>query len=289
MSLPTEPAARPQPRWKPVSAIDRRVLGVLVEKAKTTPDAYPMSINAICTGANQKNNRYPLMQLEPDDVEESLDRLRQVGAVAILQGSGRVSKYRHYMYDWLGVDKVELAVMAELLLRGTQTEGELRGRAARMEPIADLAALRPVLDSLKSKGLVIPLTPPGRGAVVTHALYEPRELEKQRAEFSSASVEPATLAADDEQHAAAAVPAPSVPARPVQDKPPLAASPAGTQPVGTSSVGASPAAADAQALRREIADLRRELTDLRQALDEFRDEFQARAADFDRLKDALGA
>ena len=103
--------------------------------------------------------------------------------MAEVQGGGRVLRYRHYMYEWLGVDKVEIAVMTELLLRGTQTEGELRGRAARMEPIADVAALRPVLTSLKTKGLVISLTSEGRGHVVTHALYEPRELEKQRAEF----------------------------------------------------------------------------------------------------------
>lgn len=277
MTLPSDPQVeKPQPRWQPVSSIDRRVLGVLVEKAKTTPDAYPMSINGICSGANQKNNRYPLMQLEPDDVEESLDRLRQLGAVAILQGSGRVSKYRHYMYEWLGVDKVELAVMAELLLRGTQTEGELRGRAARMEPIADLAALRPVLDSLKAKGLVIPLTPAGRGAVVTHALYEPRELEKQRAEFSAVSAQ-AMASADEERRVAPA----AMDAPPARQAPSIAPQPA---PAASGGV-----ANEAQALRREIADLRHELADLRQALDEFKEEYQARAADFDRLKDALGA
>ncbi|HUY90395.1 MAG TPA: DUF480 domain-containing protein [Pirellulales bacterium] len=265
MSMSTDAnPAKPQPRWQPISSRDRRVLGVLAEKAKTTPDAYPMSINALCAGANQKNNRYPLMQLEPDDVEESLDRLRELGAVAVLQGAGRVSKYRHYLYDWLGVDKVELAVMAELLLRGTQTEGELRGRAARMEPIADLSALRPVLDSLKAKGLVIPLTPAGRGAVVTHALYEPRELEKQRAEFSGAAVQPAE-------------PAGATSAPPVRAAAPPAAPPSGH------------AANEAETLRREIADLRNELAELRQTLDEFKAEFQSRAADFDRLKDALGA
>lgn len=264
MSMPADAnPVKPQPRWRPIASIDRRVLGVLAEKAKTTPDAYPMSINGICSGANQKNNRHPLVQLEPDDVEQSLDRLRELGAVAVVQGSGRVSKYRHYLYDWLGVDKVELAVMAELLLRGTQTEGELRGRAARMEPIADLSALRPVLDSLKAKGLVIALTPPGRGAVVTHALYEPRELEKQRAEFSGAAVPAAEPAAATPSPAAAPVPA---------------ASP---------SAGVTPH--DAQALRREIAELRHELAELRQQFDEFKADFQARAADFDRLKDALGA
>jgi uncharacterized protein YceH (UPF0502 family) len=124
------------------------------------------------------------MQLELDDVQESLDRLRSLGAVAEVIGGGRAAKYRHHFYEWLGVDKAESAVMIELLLRGAQTEGELRGRAARMEPIADLAALRPVLQSLKAKGLIISLTSEGRGHVVTHALYEPRELEKLRAEYA---------------------------------------------------------------------------------------------------------
>jgi len=169
------------PRWQPLSAIDRRVAGVLVEKAKTTPRAYPMSLNAVVTACNQKSNRDPLMDLEADDVEESLDRLRRLGAVGMVEGMGRVVKYRHYLYDWLGVEKVEMAVMIELLLRGPQTEGELRGRASRMEPIADLAALRPILDSLKSKGLVIPLTPEGRGHVVAHALYPEAESQQVKA------------------------------------------------------------------------------------------------------------
>lgn len=176
-----------QPRWKPLPALDRRVVGVLVEKAKTTPDGYPMTVSGLRSGCNQKNNRYPLMEVELEDIEESLTRLRELGAVAEVQGSGRVSKFRHYMYEWLGVEKVELAVMTELLLRGAQTEGELRGRAARMDPIPDLGALRPILDSLQKKGLVISLTPEGRGHVVTHALYEPRELEKLRTEYSASA------------------------------------------------------------------------------------------------------
>ncbi|OYV85411.1 MAG: hypothetical protein B7Z73_13645, partial [Planctomycetia bacterium 21-64-5] len=187
MSVVEQPLTnKPAPRWQPLAAVDRRVLGVLAEKAKTTPDVYPMSVNAICTGANQKNNRHPLTNLQPDDVEASLERLRAVGAVAEVQGGGRVLKYRHYLYDWLGVDKVELAVMTELLLRGAQTVGELRGRAARMEPIADLAALKPLLDSLKAKGLVIALSPEGRGQVVSHALYQPQEMEKVRREVLAA-------------------------------------------------------------------------------------------------------
>lgn len=182
------------PCWQPLSAIDRRVMGVLVEKSKTTPDQYPMSTSALRSGANQKNNRYPLMELELEDVEESLARLRAAGAVTEVQSSGRVARFRHQLYQWLGVDKVELAVMGELLLRGAQTEGELRGRAARMEPIADLAALRPIVASLKAKGLVIPLTPEGRGHVLTHALYQPRELEKVRAEAHSGELSRAEVA-----------------------------------------------------------------------------------------------
>jgi uncharacterized protein YceH (UPF0502 family) len=86
------------PRWTTLSALDRRVLGVLVEKAKTTPEAYPMSTSALRTGCNQKNNRDPQMEVEVEDVEESLARLRAAGSVAEVQGGGRVSRYRHLMY-----------------------------------------------------------------------------------------------------------------------------------------------------------------------------------------------
>ena len=121
-------ASHTAPAWKPLDARQRRILGVLVEKAKTTPDVYPMSINALRSARNQKNNRYPLMELENDDIEQSLDRLRELGAVSEVQGDSRVPRYRHLLYDWMGVEKLELAVMAELLLRGAQTEGDLRAR-----------------------------------------------------------------------------------------------------------------------------------------------------------------
>jgi uncharacterized protein YceH (UPF0502 family) len=231
------------PRWQPLSAIDRRVVGVLVEKAKTTPEAYPLSINALRSGANQKNNRFPTMDLEQEDIEESLARLRGLGAVVEVQGGGRVPRFRHCMYEWLGVDKVELAVMAELLLRGTQTEGELRGRAARMEPIADLAALRPVLVSLKQKGLVLSLTPEGRGHVVTHGLFEPRELEKQRAEVATGGE-----------------------ARPIVH---------GTSAVAVDGMHEAPVPRDTaqlDTLRREVADLRDEVAHLRNELESLRAE-----------------
>lgn len=176
------------PRWQTLDRTERRVLGTLVEKAKTTPDNYPLSLNALVNGCNQKSNRFPQMQLDEEHVDDAIENLRKVGAVATIQGDGRVDKFRHLAYDWLGVDKRELAVMAELLLRGAQTMGELRARAARMEPISGLSDLRPLVESLRQKKLVILLTPPGRGCILTHALYQEQELAKVRAEHGNVDV-----------------------------------------------------------------------------------------------------
>jgi len=181
--------SEPDVKWQPLERNDRRVVGVLVEKAKTTPDNYPLTLNSLLNGANQKSNRYPQMQLDEEHVFDALERLRKLGAVAEVQGDGRSPKFRHLLYDWLGVDKFEIAVMAELLLRGAQTLGELRSRAARMEPIAGISELRPILDSLQSKSLIIYLTAPGRGCIVTHALYQEQELTKLRAEHSNVNVD----------------------------------------------------------------------------------------------------
>ena len=167
-----------KPDWQPLNREQRRIVGVLAEKAKTTPDAYPLTLNALTTGCNQKSNRYPKMELDAEDVELELEKLKRLGAVTEIQGSGRTSKYRHNLYQWLEVDKVELAVMAELLLRGEQTLGELRGRAARMESIAGISELKPIVRELTQRGLVQPLTPEGRGQIVSHALYLPQEQEK---------------------------------------------------------------------------------------------------------------
>jgi uncharacterized protein YceH (UPF0502 family) len=159
---------------------ERRVLGVMVEKAKTTPDAYPLSLNALVTGSNQKSNRDPVLDLSEADVEEALIACQKKGLATKITG-GRVERWRHNLYDTWHVDKVELAVLAELLLRGPQTEGELRGRASRMEPIDDLEALRTVLRKLAERKFVVYLTPEGRrGTVLTHGFHEPTELEQLR-------------------------------------------------------------------------------------------------------------
>jgi hypothetical protein len=164
------------------------VLGVLVEKAKTTPDAYPLSLNALVTGCNQKSNREPLMNLEDYEVEQALGEAQKKGLAVKVIG-GRVERWRHALYDAWHVNKVELAVLGELLLRGPQTEGELRARASRMEPIDDLEALRQVLHSLSERRLVTYLTPEGqRGTTVTHGFHAGEELERLRTSAGTEAV-----------------------------------------------------------------------------------------------------
>lgn len=166
--------------WPVLAEHERRVLGVLVEKAKTTPDAYPLSLNALATGCNQKSNRDPILNLADFEVEDSLTGLQKLHLVGKIVG-GRVERWRHLLYETWRVSKVELAVLAELMLRGPQTEGDLRVRASRMEPIDDLDALRSVLHSLHERGLIVYLTPEGRrGTTLTHGFHEPAELEDLR-------------------------------------------------------------------------------------------------------------
>src|SRR4051794_24221933 len=176
--------------WVPLTPKERRVLGVLVEKAKTTPEYYPLTVAAIVTGANQKSNRDPVTNYDADDVEDILQDLRHKGAAVMVEAGGRVVRWKHTLYDWLKVNKVELAVVAELLLRGPQTEGDLRSRASRMEPFPDLPALQTVLEALAPRGLVVYLSPPGqkRGVMVTHGLYPPQELEKVRQAVAQSAV-----------------------------------------------------------------------------------------------------
>jgi uncharacterized protein YceH (UPF0502 family) len=157
---------------------ERRVLGVMVEKQKTTPDAYPLSLNALMTGCNQKSNRDPVLDLTDLDVEEALASCQKQGLAIKITGS-RVDRWRHSLYDVWKVDKVELAVLAELLLRGPQTEGELRGRVSRMEPVEELDSLRTILHKLAERKFVVYLTPEGRrGTTVTHGFHDPAELER---------------------------------------------------------------------------------------------------------------
>ncbi len=188
------------PAWKPLTARQRRVLGTLIEKSKTTPDAYPLTLLALTTGCNQKSNRNPINNYSQEQIEETVDYLKGIGAVALVQGNGRVPKVRHYAYQWLGLSKVEAAIMTELLLRGEQTLGELRTRASRMEPIADLGELQKLLHDLLARDLIQYLTPAGRGQIVTHNLYqdtEKAELKQKYVGYTGQESEHAS-SADDE-------------------------------------------------------------------------------------------
>lgn len=179
MSDPTPESNESPPSGPPapLPAKQRRILGVLIEKARTTPDSYPLSLNGLVTGCNQKSNRSPLMSLTAEQVEDELIEMREQGSVAEVQGGGRVAKYRHYGYDYLGVKGIEAGVMTELLLRGEQTAGDLRSRASRFGAIADVKALHEILNGLIEKQLVVTLTPPGRGQLFTHNLYTEYEME----------------------------------------------------------------------------------------------------------------
>ncbi|MBI1247843.1 DUF480 domain-containing protein [bacterium] len=239
----SEPMQSPPPAWRPLTKTQRRVLGVLIEKAKTTPDAYPLSLNGLTTGCNQKSNRDPQMNLEGWEVEEALEQLRDMGATAEVHGDGRVAKFRHYAKDWLGCDGDELAIMAELLLRGAQTVGELRGRANRMGKIPDMGSLQPLLDELQRKKLVVPLTPKGRGQIVTHGLFSEKELAQQREQLGSG--QPVRV----ETEAPAPTPPPSAPA----------VAPASSPPPSSNVSNGSSGSAEIAQLRAEVDQLKEEL------------------------------
>lgn len=264
-------------RGSTLSLIERRVFGVLIEKAKTTPSAYPLTLNAIITACNQKSNRDPVMQLDEPAVETALETLRRVGAVGIIQGAGRVDKFRHYAYEWLGVDKLELSVLCELLLRGPQTEGELRSHVSRMESIPDLPALRTVLDSLESKGLLRRLTPPGRGHTVTHSFHPPRELERIQTQFQAL----ATTSYDDNE-----------PGNAEESLQPSRTASRGLptpQVTASRSVSGIPAASASSETLNRVSELEQQLKEARAEIDTLKEEVQALRADLSNLKRDLGA
>jgi len=176
---------------RPLDAAERRVLGTLIEKGKTTPDQYPLSLNALVNGCNQKSNRAPVTSLDEEQVTRALASLRQAGAVAEVFGNGKIPRYRHLAYEWLAAGKEELAILGELLLRGAQSEGDLRGRASRMDLIPDLDSLRAHLDRLAERGLIVWLSPPGRGRMLTHGLLPPETLAKVRSGLGVAADEAA--------------------------------------------------------------------------------------------------
>jgi uncharacterized protein YceH (UPF0502 family) len=129
-----------------------RVLGTLIEKALTTPGQYPLSLNSLVTGVNQKNNRDPVVEIDEDAALRAVDGLRAKGLARDVSFTGsRVEKYRHTAGEALELRPPELSLLSELLLRGPQTVGELRGRAGRMHPFESLEVVENVLKALSER------------------------------------------------------------------------------------------------------------------------------------------
>ena len=160
-----------------LSTIQRRVIGVLMEKASTTPDQYPLTLKSLTSGCNQKSNRDPVTSHSEGTVLSTIDELRDMGLVAeVFTDGGRAARYRHYMRYRFDFSEAEFAVIAELLLRGGQQPGELRTRAGRMVRIDSQESLRSNLTSLQEKGFVRANGPlDRRGVIVDHTYYPPKK------------------------------------------------------------------------------------------------------------------
>jgi uncharacterized protein len=128
--------------------VEVRVLGALIEKEATTPEYYPLSLNALVNACNQKSNRDPVVEYDPDTVEDAVERLRETKLALTIVGSGRVKKYAQRISETLNLGRRELAVLCTLLLRGPQTLGEIKDRSERMFALADPAEAERVLDKL---------------------------------------------------------------------------------------------------------------------------------------------
>ena len=132
-----------------------RVLGCLIEKQRTTPDAYPLSVNALRAAANQATNRDPVLDLDERTVQQAAQSLGKRGWARFTSGQGsRAAKYRQTFDEALCLGRDEAALLGVLMLRGAQTPGELRGRADRLHPFGDLAELQATLDRLAERELV---------------------------------------------------------------------------------------------------------------------------------------
>ncbi len=140
-----------------LSSAEARVIGCLIEKAITTPDQYPLSLNALTNACNQKSNRDPVMELDERTVQETVDALAKKHLVLEKSGFGsRVPKYQHRFcntgFGTLEFSPQETAILCELLVRGPQTPGELRTRASRMAEVRDVSEVENALMNLASRG-----------------------------------------------------------------------------------------------------------------------------------------
>jgi len=134
-----------------LTEIEARVLGSLIEKQVTTPEYYPLTVNALTLACNQKNNRHPVTAYTENQVSQALDSLREKNLAYVFYGStSRVPKYKHVMPEVMHLNPAEIAVMCVLMLRGAQTLGELRGNAARLHEFSGLEEVEQTLNGLIS-------------------------------------------------------------------------------------------------------------------------------------------
>ena len=171
---------------------ERRIVGALVEKAFTTPDQYPLTLNSLVNACNQKSCRNPMTSFGEELVLDTLDELRRKSLCCVVQPIGsRTDKWRHEFRDTLEISGPECAVLTELLLRGPQTDGALRQNAKRMVPFESKEVLYQTLEGLMSREtpLVVRLSPEGqkRGVRYAHTLYSSNELERLRQEEAAVS------------------------------------------------------------------------------------------------------
>ncbi len=186
------------------------MLGCLVEKDITTPEYYPLSLNALVHACNQKSNREPLMNLEEDVVRQALRALGEQMLARSASGDSRVAKYEHRLADTFNFTRPETAILCELLLRGPQTPGELRSRAERMHPFEDLSVVQSTLKHLMEREpplvKLLPRQPGNKEARYAHLLsgeVEVREAPQIKdAVVSSSATENARMTALESEVAA---------------------------------------------------------------------------------------
>ena len=151
--------------------VEVRVLGCLLEKEQTTPEYYPMSVNALVNACNQKSNRDPVVAYDDEAVEDALERLKARGLLLTISGAGsRVPKYAHRFSEKLNLGRREIAILCELMVRGPQTVGELKNRADRMHRFNDLEEVQSVLERMGELVTKLPRRPGEKEQRYAHLL-----------------------------------------------------------------------------------------------------------------------
>jgi len=219
-----------------LTPVEARVLGALIEKEITTPEYYPLSLNALINACNQKSNRDPVMQLEEEKVRKTLNHLESQALVRSIAES-RATKFAHRLQDAFNFYRPEVAIICELLLRGPQTPGELRSRASRLHPFEDLDSVHSALQRLSKR------EPP----LVTVLPRQAGTKEARYAHLMGDTAPAIDVRHDEKQEGAAHASETSVPAREGEEL---------------------------EALAREVAQLRGEVADLRAELARFRRQFE---------------